>query len=180
MKNFLKIVLITGAAFGIPMGTLAGIAIGIARGTSVGVFCALIVAIASGIAFGLGMGAFMTLQRRRFAPTRPEFAGEELLHDGPANHFLNGEGVGGWLFLTKERLLFRSHAFNIQCHELSVPLSDIAEIQAVRTAKLFANGLRLVTRDGKEERFVVEAHKTWRDEIVRQKNSKADCNRTDN
>jgi len=113
------------------------------------------------------MTGFMAIQRRRFSRARVELIGEQLLHDGPANHFLNGEGVGGWLFLTKERLLFRSHQFNVQRHELSVPLKEIAEVQPVRTARIFPNGLRLVTRSGKEERFVVREHGRWRDEIVR-------------
>lgn len=167
MKSFARTALITGAAFGIPMGVLAGIVIGLARGLSGGVLFALQIAAASGLTFGVAMAGFMAIQRRRFVQARPEFTGEELLHDGPANHFLNGEGVGGWLFLTKERLLFRSHPFNIQRHELSVPLTEIAEVQPVRTAKVFSNGLRLVTRSGRDERFVVEAHRRWCDEIIR-------------
>jgi hypothetical protein len=167
MKRFLKTALIAGAGFGIPIGLLAGVVIGIARDRSDGVLTGSLVAGASGIAFGIAMAGFMTIQRRRFAQTRAEFTGEELLHDGPANHLLNGEGVGGWLFLTRERLLFRSHSVNIQCHEFSVLLAEIAEVQPVRTARLIPNGLRLVTRAGKDERFVVEAHRRWCDEIVR-------------
>lgn len=167
MKSFPKTALRAGIAFGIPMGILAGIMIGIARGLSSGVSLGFLMAGGSGLAFGLATAGFMAIQRKHFARARPEFTGGELLHDGPANHFLNGEGVGGWLFLTKELLLFRSHEFNIQRHELSVPLSEIAEVQAVRTAKIFSNGLRLVTRSGRDERFVVGAHQRWCDEIIR-------------
>jgi hypothetical protein len=167
MKPFAKTALITGTAFGLPMGLLAGIVIGIAHGFSHGALVGLVTVGASGLAFGLSMAGFMTIQRRRFAKARPEFTGEHLLHDGPANHFLNGEGVGGWLYLTERRLLFRSHQFNIQPHELSVPLAEIAEVHPVRTAKIFPNGLRLVTRSGQEDRFVVEANRRWCDEIVR-------------
>ena len=141
---------------------------GIVSGFSGGLSFGLVTGAASGLAFGLAMAGFMAIQRRRFSRTRPEFRGEELLHDGPANHFVNGEGVGGWLFLTRDRLLFRSHQVNIQPHELSVPLADIAEIQPVRTARIFPNGLRLVTRSGREERFVVEAHRRWSDEILKE------------
>jgi hypothetical protein len=167
MKPFAKTALIIGAAFGIPMGLLAGVVVGIARGLSNGVVSGLVSAPAFGLAFGLSMARFMAIQRRRFAQARPQFTEEQLLHDGPANHFLNGEGVGGWLFLTRERLLFRSHPYNLQPHELSIPLEAIAEVQPVRTAMVLPNGLRLVTHSGREERFVVEARLKWCDEIVR-------------
>jgi hypothetical protein len=167
MKAFAKTALITGTAFGIPMGVIAGIVFGVARGFSSGVSFGLAIAPISGLAFGLSMAGFMAIQRRRVSQTRPEFTGERLLHDGPANHFLNGEGVGGWLYLTEQRLLFRSHKFNIQPHELSVPLVDISEVRPVRTAKIVPNGLRLVTRSGRDERFVVQAHRRWCDEIIR-------------
>jgi hypothetical protein len=173
MKSFTKTALISGAAFGVPMGVLAGGVMAITRGFSFGMSFGLAMAVASGAAFGLAMAGFLAIQRRRFSRARAELTGERLLHDGPANHFLNGEGVGGWLFLTKERLLFRSHQFNVQRHELSVLLKDIAEVQPVRTARIFPNGLRLVTRSGSEERFVVREHGTWRDEIVRAQTSTA-------
>ncbi len=149
------------------MGLVAGVVITNARGFSFKVSFGLAMAVVSGAAFGLAMAGFMAIQRRRFSRARPEFTGEQLLRDGPANHFLNGEGVGGWLFLTQERVLFRSHQFNIQRHELSVPLAEIAEVQPVRTAGIFPNGLLLVTRSGRQERFVVGEHRRWCDEIVR-------------
>ena len=167
MKSFVKTALIAGVAFGIPMGIFFGVRMGIIRGFSAGVSFGLVSGAACGLAFGLAIADFMVIQRRRFSRARPEFRGEELLHDGPANHFLNGEGVGGWLFLTRERLLFRSHQVNLQPHELSLPLAEIAEVQPVRTARIFPNGLRLVTRSGREERFVVEARRRWCDEILR-------------
>lgn len=167
MKGFVKTAVITAAAFGIPMGIIAGIVVGIARGVSAGALAGGIVTIAAGLPFGLVMGLFIVLQRQRVEKNRPELTGGDLVHDGPANHFFNYEGVGGWLFLTKERLLFRSHKFNIQRHELSIALDDIAEVQPVRTAKIFPNGLRVVTRLGQDERFVVQENRVWCEQIVR-------------
>jgi hypothetical protein len=167
MKSLAKTALITGLPFGISMGVLAGVAFGITRRLSNGVVFGLVVAIASGLVFGLAMASFMAIQRRRFAQARPDFASEQLLHDGPANHFFNGEGVGGWLFLTRERLLFRSHKYNFQRHELSIPLEEIAEIRPVRTAIILPNGLRIITRSGRDDRFLVEARRKWCSEIVK-------------
>lgn len=165
--KFVKTTIITGIAFGMPMGVLTGLLEGLARGSSYGFLFGLFTAVASGLAFGLTLAVFLAIQRRRFSQARPEFVSEHLLHDGPANHFFHGEGVGGWLYLTEQRLLFRSHKINIQPHELSVPLTDIVEVRAVRTAKIFPNGLSLVTRHGLDERFVVENHKKWCNEIAR-------------
>jgi len=167
MKSFTKTALIATIAFGIPMGTLAGIIIGFAHGLSAGVSFGIKAAAGSGLPFGLLLASFMVIQRWRFSRARPEFTGEHLLHDGPANHFLKAEGVGGWLFLTKERLLFRSHQFNVQRHELSIPLAEITHVSPVKTARIFPNGLSIVTRSGRGERFVVEANQTWCDEILR-------------
>ena len=151
------------------MGLLTGVAMGSLCGLSVGTKTGLAIGLLSGVAFGLAMACFFAIQRGRFALARPELTGEDVLHDGPANHFLNGEGVGGWLFLTKERVVFRSHQFNIQPHELSVPLTEITDVQDVRLAKVFPTGLRFVTRSGNEEWFVVEDNRRWRDEIVKAK-----------
>jgi hypothetical protein len=169
MNRFAKITLILGTAFGIPMGALAGIVIGLVLGFSSGVWFGLATAAVSGLAFGLSMAGVAAIQRRRFSQTRPEFVGEPLLHDGPANHLLRWEGVGGWLYLTEQRLFFRSHDFNIQSHDLSVPLAEISEVSPVQTFKIISNGLRVVTLSGRDERFVVEAHKRWCDEVLRAK-----------
>jgi hypothetical protein len=123
-------------------------------------------AVGSGLFFGVAMAAFASDQRCQFASQRPASSGEEVLHEGPANHFLNREGVGGWIYLTPRRFLFRSHAINLQPHELSIELSDISEAQPVMTAKIIPNGLRIVTRSGRDERFVVEDRRRWCYEIA--------------
>ena len=50
---------------------------------------------------------------------------EILIKKGSANHLVQFEGVGGRLFLTNQRLFFKSHSFNIQTHEESILLDDI-------------------------------------------------------
>jgi len=41
---------------------------------------------------------------------------------------IGAEAVGGKLFLTNRRLVFKSHKLNIQNHELSIHLIDIANV----------------------------------------------------
>ena len=161
MVKFAKTTLFMGIPFGIGMGVLYILA--------AGWHGALWLALGSGLFFGVAMAAFMSYQRRRFALQRPAFSGEQVLHEGPANHFLNREGVGGWIYLTSRRFLFRSHAINLQPHELSIELSDISEAQPVMTAKIIPNGLRIVTSSGQDERFVVEDRRRWCYEIANAK-----------
>ena len=158
MRKFVKTTLFTGIPFGAAMGVFYILVAGWHMG--------LWLAVGSGLFFGVAMAAFASYQRCQFASQRPASSGEEVLHEGPANHFFNGESVGGWIYLTPRRLLFRSHAINLQPHELSIDLSDVSEALPVLTAKIIPNGLRIVTRSGRDERFVVEGHRRWCDEIT--------------
>lgn len=147
---------------GIPFGVIMAVPFSFTTGWRVGISAGLV----AGLLFGVIMAVFVGWQKRRFQTERPDFTGEQLLWEGPANHFLRGEGVGGWLYLTTRRLLFRSHAFNIQRHETDLPLVDIAEASPVLTAGFIPNGLLVCTRSGRRERFVVEQRQRWSAEIT--------------
>ncbi len=88
-------------------------------------------------------------------------AGESVVHFGPANHFKGLESVGGKLFLTSQRLRFRSHTMNVQTHDESYPLDTIVAVEATRTLGLIPNGLLVRLRDGRAERFVVGGRAQW-------------------
>ena len=128
---------------------------------------------AAGLLFGIFMAAFVTFQRRRFLAQQPDFPGEEVVWQGPANHFFNGEGVGGWLYLTTGRLLFRSHAVNVQRHETNLALADITEATPRLTAGFIPNGLLVRMVSGAEECFVVDGRKRWCAEISNAKSRNA-------
>jgi len=87
--------------------------------------------------------------------------GERVVREGPANHFRRLEAVGGWLYLTNQRLVFKSHRLNIQRHQLSLPLDRIATARPSMTAWVIPNGLQVLTKDGRGERFVVEGRGEW-------------------
>ena len=65
------------------------------------------------------------------------------------------EGVGGKLFLTNQRIFFKSHGLNIQIHELSIPLNEIENIDVGNSFWIIPNELTIKTRNGKKEKFVV-------------------------
>lgn len=92
--------------------------------------------------------------------------GESPVKDGRANLMRGAEGVGGRLYLTDRRLVFESHALNIQRGPALVSLSDVAEVSKV-WSKVFGvvpltpNGLAVTSRDGQEMRFVVSGRSGW-------------------
>ena len=146
---------------GIPFGLIMALVFSHAGDWHVGVPAGL----CAGFFFGLGTAVFLDRQRHRFQIERPDFSGEQLLWEGPANHFLHGEGVGGWLYLTTRRLLFRSHRFNLQPHETDLPLADISDASPALTIGFIPNGLLVCTVSGRRERFVVGRRKRWSAEI---------------
>jgi hypothetical protein len=156
MNPSAKTVILAGVLFGLPVGLCLSLVFG--------VFIGAIVGLVSGTFFGMGAALFAQQQGTMLVQQAPEMDVQDLLRHGPANHLLNGEGVGGWLFLTEQRLVFRSHGFNIQVHELFIPLSEVLEVQACRTAWVLPNGLIVMTEHG-EKRFVVEDHGTWAKQI---------------
>jgi hypothetical protein len=162
MQRFLKTTIFAGVPFGLFMGLFftvqSGSFFGFGRG------------LAAGLLFGLLLAAFAAWQGSRFTLETPSLEGEDLLKQGPANHFRGWEGVGGWLYLTDKRLLYRSHRFNVQNHELSMPLGEVVEVQTCLTAWVIPNGLRVVTTQG-TERFVVEGRRSWLEEISQAKGS---------
>jgi hypothetical protein len=159
MLRFLKTAVMTGVPFGLIMGVFCALRGPIPLGWVFG-----LAGLASGVVFGILMAAFAEWQRSRFTREDPCHQGERLLKQGPANHFRGWEGVGGWLYLTDRRLLFRSHRFNVQRHELSIPLDAILEARACATLGVVPNGLHVETARG-AERFVVEGRAGWVKEI---------------
>jgi len=121
----------------------------------------LIAALLAGCLFGLVMAAFLASSKVQQS-ARPVFQPhEQIIKAGPANHFMGREAVGGWLFLTDQRLVFKSHRFNLQNHELALALTDIVRVQPSRTAWIIPNGLYVHTQQGAIERFVVGERDDW-------------------
>lgn len=157
-KRLAKTVLIAGLPFGVVMSLFFML-------SSYSPASNIATGVVSGALFGVGMAAFAEYQGRRFSGHDPCAPGEELLKQGGANHRRKAEGVGGYLYLTSERLLFCSHKFNLQNHELSIPLEDISSVRPRLTAGFIPNGLEVVWGGEKKERFVVAGRREWAREL---------------
>ena len=85
-----------------------------------------------------------SFQRTRSSTQIATEGDEWLLREGLANLFQGWNSVGGWLYLTNQRLVFRPRALNfwkqenskftLNKNELSIPLAEIQEV------KPFASG----------------------------------------
>lgn len=80
---------------------------------------------------------------------------EEIEEEIFANLFRGVEGVGGKIFLTNQRLIFKSHSLNIQKGQTNIEYSIISDVQKRKTAKLVNNGIKIITKQNTEYDFVV-------------------------
>ncbi len=110
------------------------------------------------------MRSFAQRQTAKFRINALDFGSESVLMEGPCNHFKGVEGVGGYFWLTDERVHFASHSINVQPHTWTTQLSDIRDVAAVMTLGLIDNGLHISTEKG-TERFVVNNSRAWAEMI---------------
>jgi hypothetical protein len=127
---------------------------------------ALIGGACSGLLFVWLMGLFVNSKWLVKVTKIDTQADESVLFETGANHFKGVEAVGGKLYLTNKRLVFKSHKFNIQNHELSIKLSDIDKIERNKTLGLVNNGLSVRTVDSQSERFVVQQIDEWLNQLT--------------
>jgi hypothetical protein len=86
---------------------------------------------------------------------------EIILKEQLANHIKNHESVGGKLFLTNKRLIFKSHKINIQRHIFELDLNKINSCHRYKTIGIIPNGLKITTNNNLTEKFVVNKPNEW-------------------
>lgn len=110
----------------------------------------------SGFLFGWLIGLFAKSKFVTQATKIETDVDENILFETPANHFKGIEAVGGKLYLTNKRLIFKSHKLNIQTHQLSINLTNIKKIDRHKTLGVVNNGLSITTVNDVTEKFVVD------------------------
>jgi hypothetical protein len=123
--------------------------------------------IIEGIIFAVVYGFLFYLLTEKLIPllvrsVKPNLMGDEKLKmDGPAS-LLNGfEKVGGKLFLTDLRLIFKPHKLNIHRKQINVELEQISDVMQRKISTAPDNGIRVTTADGKDFDFVVHERDLW-------------------
>ena len=101
--------------------------------------------------------AFTQFQSRKLKKIVKDIDGE-ILYSGLANHFVNIEACGGHIFITKDKIVFKSHSFNIQNHVIEILIKDIINIKTYNNLGIIPNGLEIV-HNGQTDKFVVNDRK---------------------
>jgi hypothetical protein len=152
---------------------LAGLAFGLLFGLFLAArfdtHYALIAGPISGLAFGTAIYFFVTSKTVKRQTQIENLDGKPIIRSGGANHFINGEAVGGKLYLLADKLQFQSHGFNIQNHGQIIGIEQIKEVSFYNTLGLVPNGLAITTLDGQTEKFVVGNRRLWKEEIEKLK-----------
>ncbi len=84
----------------------------------------------------------------------------ESIEKVAANYFRGNESVGGMLFFYQDRIIFKSHALNIQTGNTTLRYANMTETKEQKNLGI-SNGLLIYTTDGAEHRLVIH----HRDEI---------------
>ena len=159
MKDNIKKILFAGIPFGITMGLFYGI-------ISKNLYLGILTAVFLGAFFGFFIWLFVFIQSKKLKKSSLELTGGKgIIMEGEANHFKGKESVGGWICLTDNEIIFKSHNFNIQKHQTIIPLNQIAEVKTSLTLGFVPNGLQIITINGVVEKFVVNKRKTWIEKI---------------
>jgi hypothetical protein len=152
---------------------LAGLAFGLLFGLFLAVrfdaSYAIIAGPISGLAFGTILYFFVTSKTVKRQTQIENHEGKPVIHSGGANHFINGEAVGGKLYLLTDKLQFQSHGFNIQNHGQIIEIEQIKDVGFYNTLGLIPNGLSITTLGGQTEKFVVNNRRLWKEEIEKLK-----------
>lgn len=160
MKDLLKTFIISGLLFGIVIGTIVTIISNVWSGIVIGIIL--------GTLFGLVISLFVFLQSKNFKKDLKSFKDKNLIYDSGANHIVRLESVGGWLYLTDNELIFKSHNFNINNHTYSIPLNKIKDVKPFLTLGIIPNGIKVITYDS-VDKFVVYQRKEWIKHIMQYK-----------
>jgi hypothetical protein len=133
--------------------------------TSKGIIGIVIASIISGaiggLLFGWLIGKFST---SKFVSNTTKIIidpDEQLIFESQANHFKGIEAVGGKLYLTDKKIIFKSHKLNIQNHKLDINLSEITQVNRYKHLGLISNGFSIQTVNNRKEKFVVENIDEW-------------------
>lgn len=119
----------------------------------------------AGLLYATGISIFCAVVGKRMKGLKSELEKEsKVLYDGGANHWMGKEAVGGWLFLLEDGLYFVSHNVNLQVHECRIPYQEIQGVHEGRKPR----SICLELKSGRQEEFVVNHGRIWRDIIVKQ------------
>lgn len=129
------------------------------------------VLIVEGIIFAVIYGLLFYLMTEKLIPALTKSIKPKLIDhekkgsDSPASLLRGFEKVGGKLFLTNKRLIFKPHKLNIHRKQINFELEQISEVVKRKISNAPDNGIRITTADGKSHDFVVQDRDLWLEKL---------------
>lgn len=98
--------------------------------------------------------------------------GEGVVKEARANMRRGAEHVGGRLFLTDRRLIFESHALNVQRGSTEIPITGISEVRKawtrfMGTMPIAPTTMVVTDHEDMDHEFVVRGRPEWIERIER-------------
>lgn len=143
---------------GIPFGLGAGLLIGLVHGAEVGLAAGGVAALLSGPVVAWAFGNY---SEENFGVSDDKYEGEPVVRQGSANHRLKGEHRGGWLILTRQRLVFEPHSLNVQDDSVEIPVEEIDSVAKARSMGIIPNRFLVRHTDSSGELFTVSGRNAW-------------------
>jgi hypothetical protein len=72
---------------------------------------------------------------------------EQVIAHMRANHLMDGMHMKGTLWLTNQRLLFRTHRLNARQYDMALWRTDIVHVELVNHLWIFPYGLMIIMKD---------------------------------
>ena len=92
---------------------------------------------------------------------------EVVIKAGDTNHLSGDQAVNGKLVLTNQRLYFITQKNKGVNFDHEIEYDNISEVLVFNSRRFFPNGLNVVTKDGKEVKFIVKKRNAWCEVINR-------------
>lgn len=86
---------------------------------------------------------------------------ETVLKAGDTNYFYTDSQVAGKLILTNQRIYFKTTDEEKKSIDFEILFSQIKEVMFFNSWKVIPNGLLLVTKEGREVKFLVKNRDHW-------------------
>jgi hypothetical protein len=92
---------------------------------------------------------------------------EMVIRAGDCSYLSNGNTINGKLILTNQRICFKSEMNGSVPAEIEILPEEILDVMLYNNRLLFSNGLKIVTKNGIENKFLIMNRRRWSEWIAR-------------
>jgi hypothetical protein len=118
------------------------------------------------LVFGLPIFLFSRSKAVNIEPAI-DTAGQAIIYSSPANHYSNGIGIGGKLYLMADKIQFQSYQVPILRHGHVLMIDQISTVKSYKILGVVPTALLITTLNGDRQKFVVTDIRYWKQEIER-------------